>query len=79
MLAQMKSSLETVWPDGYIIFQYLATYNIERLPKKLYNLAKVGSKICQTQNKPSTIWQNVASGEISPNLVTLLWNHASDH
>ena len=33
MLAQMKSSLETVWPDGYIIFQYLATYNIERLPK----------------------------------------------
>ena len=32
MLAQMKSSLETVWPDGYIIFQYLATYNIERLP-----------------------------------------------
>ena len=36
--------LVTVWPDGYIIFQYLAKYNIERLPKNMAIFAKVGLK-----------------------------------
>ena len=65
-----------MWPDGYIIHQFSAM-DIEhwKAAQKHFNFAKVGSKICQTLNIPSTIWQRFIkfcqSGEISPNLVTL--------
>ena len=57
-------------------FSILAFYIYENLPKRHTNFVKVGSKICQILNKRSKncrkllrFWQ---SGEISPNLVTLL-------
>ena len=68
----MKSEFLPVWPDGYIIFQYLAML---KAGPKHNNFAKVGSKIWQTLNKTSTIWQRwikcCQSGEISPKPVTL--------
>ena len=60
-----------------LFVQYLANYNNENLPNSPnVNFAKEGSKLSQTINKPSgsgsrllNIYQ---SGEISPNLVTLI-------
>ena len=34
------------WPNGYISFQYLAIYNVKKLPKTSKN-AKGGSNFCQ--------------------------------
>ena len=83
----------SVWPDGKIIFQYLAIYNNEHLPNSI-KLSKVCSKFWHGQNKPSKncprFYFRCQSGEISPNLVTLfviqkascdgsetLWNNCS--
>ena len=62
----------TRWLD---FFQYLAIYNIKKLPKT-YKICQNSFKCCQTLNKPLTICQRFLkfcqSGKISPNLVTLL-------
>ena len=44
-------------PDDFIIFQYLAMYNIESLSKIITQFLQIRLKNCQTRNKPSTIWQ----------------------
>ena len=46
----------TVWPDCYIIVQYLAMCNIE---KHCPNFCRSRSKICQILKKPSTIWERL--------------------
>ena len=62
------------WPNGYISFQYLAIYNVKKLPKH-QKMPKEVQIFVKTLNKPSTICQRFLqfcqSGEILPNLVTL--------
>ena len=62
----------TRWLD-FLIFGHLQQ---EKVAQNHNNVAKIGSKFCQTLNNPSTIWQRFIKfcqrGEISPNLVTLL-------
>ena len=56
-------------------FNILITISKENWPKT-YSFAHVGSKCCQTLNKPYRVWQRLftlgQNGEISSNLFTLL-------
>ena len=64
----LPHTMESVWPDGDIIFQYLVHLQHWKLAQICNKFAKVGSAFCQLINMPSKFCQ---SGEISPNLVTL--------
>ena len=59
-----------------IIFFKIRSFSTLKSCPNYTHFAKVGSKFCQTLNKPSTIWQRFIkfcrSGEISPILVTLV-------
>ena len=57
------------------MFYILASYNNEILPNSIHYFAKIDSKFCPKLNKRSTKYKSLAifqSGEISPNLVTLI-------
>ena len=63
----------SVWPDGSIIFQYMAICN----DRKCNKFTKVGLTFYQIRNKPPKICQRLVKccqrGKILPNLVTWLW------
>ena len=65
-----------VWPDGKIIFRYLANYTIflQKIALK-QKIPKVGSIIFPMRNEGLKNWQRLLnfgqSGEISPNMVPL--------
>ena len=63
----------TRWLDYFSIFGHLQR---EKVDQNIDIFAKVGSKFCQSLNNPLTIWQIFInfcqSGEMSPNLVTLI-------
>ena len=69
----------TVWPDGFYIFQLLAFYINENLPKRHPKLVKVGSKLWLILNKRSKTCRKLLrfcqSGKISPNLVIQMTNN----
>ena len=64
-----------VWPDGLIIFQYLAVYNNGNFAQEHKKFAKLDSKFCQSLNKAFKnslrLDLTVQSGENLPTLVTL--------
>ena len=79
----MSNSLAVMGVDQcdqmrYIIFQYLAIYNIEKLPKS-YIFCQTRFKILPNTKKPinylTKIYICCQSGEISPILVTLELTH----
>ena len=53
----------------WLFVQYLAIYEDETFANGMKQLANVNSKCCQMVNKAA---KNFQSGEISPNLVTLI-------
>ena len=67
----------TVWRDGKVIFQYLALITMKIWPilRHIIEIAKGGSKCCQILTTPKNsqiLIKFCWSGEISPNLVTLV-------
>ena len=63
-----------VWPDGLIIFQYLAVYNNGNFAQEHKKCAKLGSKFCQSLNNAFKnclrLYLIVQSGEIWQ-----IWSH----
>ena len=70
-------NVDSVWPDDHIVCSIMVIYNkdniMTNLPKWVQNVAKYYIKV---QN----IWQMtlkfLQTGEISPNLVTLVWRRS---
>ena len=64
------------------LFFNILSFKTGKVAQKHNNFAKVGSKLGQIINEHSTIWQRFIkfcqSGEISPNLVTLVNNNFDD-
>ena len=51
---------KSVWPDGYNIFQYLAIYNIEKLPQSITDSSKYVSIFCLINPMKIAIFAKVA-------------------
>ena len=67
-----------MWPDCSIIFQFLAIFSIEKLPKNKTTLPKEVEKLAKHEINPQPFdkdSKNIQSGGISPFLVTLYGNN----
>ena len=62
----------TRWHDHFSIFSFIQPGNICPIPLPIINIAKVGSKYCQNPKFYLRFLKVYPSGEILPNLVTLL-------
>ena len=67
-----------MWPDGNVIFQYLAIYLLQwKIAPQHKKLAKVGSKLCQilSQDNPlkycQRLYEFCQNDRVLPNMVTL--------
>ena len=70
---------ESAWPDGSIMFSILAIYNTETLPISILFLSKYSRNFANAKNALKNcqrLLKHSQSGEISPNLVTLMVTHA---
>ena len=68
-----SKSCEPVWPDGKIIFKYLAFTTMKICPLLIIKIAKVGSKSCQILTNPKNIAKYLK--QVCQNLVTLVLKH----